>query len=101
MAENNSDIYTFINKFKQNWQSILQSSPGALNSRIYEERLKFENNFNTFLKNDAIILCKLWTYNHHLPIESGRWTNIPRHDQDLCLLKLTQNRRWFALYTKP
>lgn len=39
-------------------------------------------------------------YSHHLPIESGRWINIPRHDQDLCSLKLTQNRRLFALYTK-
>lgn len=89
MAENNSEIY----KFKQNWQSILQSSPGALNSRIHKKKLKFENNFNTFLKMMQLFFVNFEHYSHHLPIESGRWINIPRHDQDLCSLKLTQNRR--------
>lgn len=38
---------TLIDQFKQNWQSILQSSAKALNYRIYKEELKFEHCLDT------------------------------------------------------
>lgn len=72
---------TLVDQFKQNWQSILQSSPKALNYRIYKEELKFEHYFDTLSKKDAITFCRFRTCNHHLPIESGRWANIPRHER--------------------
>lgn len=72
---------TLIDQFKQSWQSFLQTSPKALNYRLYKDELKFENYNNILLKKDLITFCRFRTCNHHLPIESGRWLNIPRQDR--------------------
>ena len=68
-------------QFKQNWQSTVQSSPKALNYRMYKDELKLENYFNVLSKKDAITLCRFRICNHHLPIENGRWVNIPRNER--------------------
>jgi hypothetical protein len=56
----------------QNWNSLVQNSPKALN--ILEIK-------------DAILLCRFRTTNNKLPIETGRWQNIPRENRK-CKCKL-------------
>ena len=72
---------TLTDQFKQNWSSTLQNSPKALNYRIYKENLQFENYLNILSKKDALILCRFRTCNNNLPIETGRWHNIPRENR--------------------
>ena len=69
---------TLFDQFTQEWRSKLQNSPKALNYRLYKEKLEFEPYLNILTDKDAITFCKFRTCNHHLPIEKGRWQNIPR-----------------------
>ena len=80
---------TLIDQFKQNWQATLQSSPKALNYRIYKDELCFENYFKILTIKDAHTLCRFRTCNNYLPIENGRWMNIPRNERicNYCDLK--------------
>jgi hypothetical protein len=39
---------TLIDQFKQNWQATVQTSPKALNYRIYKNELFLEKYFNFF-----------------------------------------------------
>ena len=82
MAESKNFKLTLTDQFKQNWQSTVQSSPKALNYRMYKDELKLENyDLNVLSKKDAITLCRFCICNHHLPIESGRSVNIPRNER--------------------
>ena len=83
MAESKNFKLTLTDQFKQNWQPTVQSSPKALNYRMYKDELKLENYFNVLSKIDAITLCRFRICNHHLPIESGRWANIPRNEKNM------------------
>ena len=69
---------TLSDQFTQEWRSKLQNSPKALNYRLYKEKLEFEPYLNILIDKDAITFCKFRTCNHYLPIEKGRWQNIPR-----------------------
>ena len=64
-------------QFLQNWNSLVQNSPKALN--ILEIK-------------DAILLCRFRTTNNKLPIGTGRWQNIPRVNVNYVIdLKLEMN----------
>ena len=72
---------TLTDQFKQNWQATIQTSPKALNYRIYKNELFFENYFQILSIKDAHTFCRFRTCNHYLPIENGRWMNIPRNER--------------------
>ena len=77
---------TLIDHFIQNWRSKIRNSPKALNYRLYKHNLEFESYLNILPDKDAITFCKFRTCNHYLPIEKGRWLNIPRENRtcNLC-----------------
>ena len=72
---------TLLDQFTQEWRSKVQNSPKALNYRLYKDTLEFEPYLDILPDKDAITFCKFRTCNHHLPIEKGRWQNIPRENR--------------------
>ena len=49
----------------------------------------FEQYFDILDETNFLTLCKFRTTNHNLPIEHGRWNNIPRENRkcNLCNLE--------------
>lgn len=81
-----SKVYNILlDQFKQSWYSEVQNSPKGLNYRIFKKSLDFEK----YLLILPIKLCKKYcnfrTGNAKLPIETGRWFNIPRENR-ICKL---------------
>ena len=91
---------TLFDQFTQEWRSKLQNSPKALNYRLYKEKLEFEPYLNILTDKDAITFCKFRTCNHHLPIEKGRWQNIPREHRTCPLCQKQDLGDEFHLHVK-
>ena len=72
---------TLIDQYKQTWNSTLETSPKALNYKIFKNELKFESYLNVLSKKDSKTFCRFRTCNHSLPIEKGRWINISRENR--------------------
>ena len=75
---------TLLDQFLQDWNSSVHNSPKAFNYRIFKTDFKFEEYFNILDEQNFLLLCR--TTNHKLPIEKGRWSNIPRENRycELC-----------------
>ena len=75
-----------IDQFKQSWNNTVQNSPKALNYRLYKDNLQFENFFNILDDKNIVTLSRFRTLNNKLPIETGRWQNVPRENRkcNLC-----------------
>ena len=71
-----TDIWLKQDQFRQFWLSTLHNSPKGL-----KDTLEYESYFNILKDKDLTALCKFRTTNHQLPIECGRWCNIPREDR--------------------
>ena len=80
---------TLLDQFLQDWNSSVHNSPKAFNYRIFKTDFKFEEYFNILDEQNSLLLCKFRTTNHKLPIEKGRWSNIPRENRycELCQKK--------------
>ena len=72
-------------QYKQTWYSNVFHSPKSINYRIYKTEHVFEKYLHILNKKDLYTFCKFRTMNHKLPIEAGRWQNIPSEDR-LCIL---------------
>ena len=68
-------------RFLQNWNSLVQNSPKAINYKTIKTEFKYEEYLNILEIKDAILLCRFSTTNNKLPIETGRWQNIPRENR--------------------
>ena len=57
--------------------------------RIFKQSLHFEKYLTDLPKKERIVLCRFRCANHHLPIVSGRYSNIPRNMRfcNLCNLQ--------------
>ena len=49
-----------------------------LNYRFFKNKFEFENYLNIFYDRDIFTFCHFRLNNHKLPVEYGRWKNIPR-----------------------
>lgn len=90
----NTDIYSkewIINSLRQKlkdqylqeWFSEVNTSPKSLCYKIFKTEFKFENYLSILPLNFLFIMCKFRCSNHRLPVETGRWHNIPRAER-LC-----------------
>jgi hypothetical protein len=48
------------------------------NYRIFKNKIEFENYLNILDDRDIFPFCRFRLNNHKLPVEYGRWKNIPR-----------------------
>ena len=78
------------NQFLQNWNSLIQNSPKAINYKTIKTEFKYEEYLNILEIKDAILLCRFRTTNNKLPIETGRWQNIPRENRKCILCNRSQ-----------
>ncbi len=72
-----------FDQFQQYWHTLVMESAKSIKYRLYKSDLKFESYLDVLKIKDAIILCRFRTTNNYLPIETGRWRNIPR-DNRIC-----------------
>ena len=64
--------------FKQTWiSSIESSSKSTMYTIVKNHDLTFEYYLTKLYDTDARILLKFRTSNHNLPVETGRWKNVP------------------------
>ena len=85
-----------LDQFLQDWNSTVHNSPKAFNHRIFKTDFKFEEYFNILDEQNSLLLCR--TTNHKLPIEKGRWSNIPRENRYCELCQKESNWRRISLH---
>jgi len=75
-----------LDQFLQDWNSSVHNSTKSYINRISKTDFKFEEYFNILDEQNSLLSCKFRTTNHKLPIEKGRWSNIPRENRycELC-----------------
>ena len=76
---------TLKDQFMQNCLSDINTSPKGLCYRIFKSNVFFENYLSKLSYYNLYTLCRYRCGNHRLPIETGRWQNVPRNDR-LCHL---------------
>ena len=76
-------------QFLQNWNSLVQNSPKAINYKTFKTEFKYEEYLNTS-EIYVILLCRFRTTNNKLPIETGQWQNIPRENRKCKLCNRSQ-----------
>lgn len=72
-------------QYMQNWHSTIMNSSKCLNYRMYKLNFKLEQYFDILPTHLANVLFRFRCMNHKLPIEKGRFHNIPR-EQRICHL---------------
>ena len=60
----------------------------ALNYRLCKTSHNFEHYLNVLDDKDVITMSRFRTMNHKLPIENGRWQNIPREQRKCPLCRV-------------
>ena len=74
----------------QEWNAKADCSSKAKSYFEFKTEFEFENYLITLPKNFYLPLIKFRTGNHKLPVETGRWENIPHNDRKCNLCKLNQ-----------
>lgn len=70
----------------QNWRSsVMERSKDLYYKQLFEDTWSFENYF-LLAKNVCYPILQFRTDNHNLPIETGRWFNIPSVER-VCKLR--------------
>ena len=66
----------------QKWFADLSTSQKGYNYRLYKTEFKSEEYLNADIPTQfKTLFCKFRTCNHKLPVERGRYQNIPRQDR--------------------
>jgi hypothetical protein len=73
-------------QFLQKWNRDKEDSPKGYNYNMFKQELRLENYLLKLPSTLAKVMCKFRTGNAKLPIETGRWYNIERHNRicNLC-----------------
>ena len=76
--------------FKQNWEGKVNESGSCTIYRIFKTDLNFENYLASLNQRDRTSLCKFRCGNNKLPITTGLYQGIQRHDRIGTLCKNLQ-----------
>ena len=71
--------------YLQEWNSLLETSPKPVIYRLFKTEHIYEPYLNIISLKNRIIFTKFRLCNHRLPIETGRWLNIPREER-ICII---------------
>ena len=74
-------VQTLKDQHIQNWNSKLQESNKGRNYSIYKEDIIMEYYLINNFKSIYVPILRFRTANHKLPVEKGRWENIPYEDR--------------------
>lgn len=67
--------------FLNEWHSQLDNNSSCHNYKIFKTKFGFEHYLVSIEEKYKKYLVKFRTRNHRLPIETGRWRRIPRHNR--------------------
>ena len=65
----------------QTWAMSVNNSSKCLNYRIFKTELSLETYLDDLPRKMAVLFCKFRCSNHKLPVESGRYIDLPRHQR--------------------
>ena len=68
-------------QFIQKWFSDINGSSKGQIYRLFKTSFGFENYINMLPNKFRKIFIKFRTSNHHLPVETGRWYNVPLNER--------------------
>ena len=68
-------------QYIQEWKTEVMNTDKCFNYRLYKVDFSFENYLVQMFPRHRNVVCKFRTLNHKLPIETGRYTNVPRHQR--------------------
>ena len=76
--------------FDSNWYSAMYDNPQCVNYRIFKKSLHLEKYLLDLPKKHRIRICKFRCENNRLPIVTGRYTSVERHNRicNLCKSQL-------------
>ena len=72
---------TLLNLYVQEWCTKLTESSKVRNYSCFKYCMCLEEYLKTLPRKFYLPLCEFRTSNHKLPIETGRWENIPLNDR--------------------
>ena len=84
-ATKNKISETLKDLYLQEWYAKLDSSSKGRDYGIYKSDISIESYFMTLNQNAYLHMVKFRTANFKLPIETGRWENVPINERK-CLL---------------
>ena len=73
--------YSLQDQFIQSWYSTIDTKDVFYNYRLYKDAFGFEKYVSILPPGSAIKFMRLRTLNHKLPIQKGRFLNIPRQER--------------------
>ena len=78
MSKKNSVKTCLQYHFQQTWHANIDTGSKTLKYRLFKNKFESENYFNILDDRDIFTFSRFRLNNHKLPIEYGRWNNIPR-----------------------
>ena len=72
---------TLLDLYIQEWCTKLTESSKSRNYSCFKYDICLEEYLKTLPRKFYLPLCKFRTSNHKLPVETGRWENIPLNDR--------------------
>ena len=69
----------------QEWNNFLETSPKAIIYRLFKTEHIYEPYLNILSLKNRKVFTIFRLCNHRLPIETGRWLNIPRGER-ICIM---------------
>ena len=72
---------TLLDQNIQQWHTLLDISSKGKNYRIFKSDIRLENYLLKFPKKLYYPLIRFRTTNHKLPVELGRWSNVPLNER--------------------
>jgi hypothetical protein len=85
--------------FIQKWSSDCKASTKASNYVVFKANFQFETYLDTLPSKYRIAFSKFRTCNHKLPVERGRYTDLPRHERccNICNSNIVGDEYHFLL----
>lgn len=72
---------TLLDQYKQKWRSTLDTSSKSYNYKLFKTEIELEHYLTHLPRPVYLPIIKFRTSNHRLPIEKGRWENVPRAER--------------------
>lgn len=85
-------------QYLQQWNSLLNSSSGAVTYRLCKNEFGINKYFYSLNNTECRILTAFRTRNHRLPIELGRWRNIPVSERKCHLCRMDVGDEFHYLF---
>ena len=92
---------TLLDLYIQDWNVRISESSKGKNYSVFKNIISLEPYLIYLPRSSYLSLCKFRTGNHKLPIETGRWENIPLNERMCILCNLDVGDEFHYLFKCP